>query len=130
MAARTRSLLMPGVLVVALLGFACHLAAPRAFVPAPAVADKVGERLLVQPGTAVQAASAAALAAAATMPAPALALEEDEEGFDVRILAVLALPLTAISWALFNVWRVAFRQVVRIGESTSGSSKIGLRRDD
>ena len=29
----------------------------------------------------------------------------------MRILAVLALPLFAVSWALFNVWRVAFRQV-------------------
>lgn len=30
------------------------------------------------------------------------------------ILAVLALPLFAVSWALFNVWRVAFRQADRV----------------
>ena len=48
-------------------------------------------------------------------------VEEDDEGFDLRILAVLALPLFGISWALFNVWRVAFRQVVRIGESAKGN---------
>eukprot|EP00438_Fugacium_kawagutii_P014805 Skav228794 [mRNA] locus=scaffold589:727415:732508:- [translate_table: standard] len=65
----------------------------------------------------------AGLAAAATMPEPALAarVEEEDEGFDLRILAVLALPLFAVSWALFNVWRVAFRQVVRIGESEKGN---------
>ena len=28
---------------------------------------------------------------------------------------VLALPLFAVSWALFNVWRVAFRQVEKGG---------------
>eukprot|EP00435_Cladocopium_sp_Y103_P057291 s1907_g19.t1 len=67
---------------------------------------------------------AAGLAAAAAMPEPALAarVEEEDEGFDLRILAVLALPLFAVSWALFNVWRVAFRQVVRIGESAKGNA--------
>ena len=70
------------------------------------------------------AVAAAALAAAAAMPEPALAARyEDDEGFDFRILAVVALPLFAISWALFNVWRVAFRQVVRIGESAKGNPK-------
>merc|ERR1719471_606783 len=89
-----------------------------------------GHQLETSVGKMAQAAAAAALAAAATAPLPAAALEEDEEGFDIRILAVLALPLTAVSWALFNVWRVAFRQVVRIGDSTSGSSKAGLRVQD
>ena len=72
-----------------------------------------------------QAALLSATLAAATMPAPAWAArasDEDDEGFDVRIIAVLALPLLAISWALFNVWRVAFRQVVRQGESAKGNS--------
>eukprot|EP00435_Cladocopium_sp_Y103_P057724 s13_g20.t1 len=72
-----------------------------------------------------QAASAmmGATLAAAASPLPALAarVEEEDEGFDLRILAVLALPLFAVSWALFNVWRVAFRQVVRIGESEKGN---------
>uniref|UniRef100_A0A6T9ABP5 Uncharacterized protein n=1 Tax=Pyrodinium bahamense TaxID=73915 RepID=A0A6T9ABP5_9DINO len=100
------------------------------FVPAPLMAAQVGERLAAQQADAGRALYAAALGAATAQPAPALALEEDEEGFDVRILAVLALPLLAVSWALFNVWRVAFRQVVRIGESKSGSSKLGLAAED
>mmetsp|Transcript_8795 Transcript_8795/g.20832 ORF Transcript_8795/g.20832 Transcript_8795/m.20832 type:complete len:116 (-) Transcript_8795:110-457(-) len=71
-----------------------------------------------------QAAMSAAALTAAAMPTPAWAVRaasEDDEGFDLRILAVLALPLAAVSWALFNVWRVAFRQVVRIGESEKGN---------
>eukprot|EP00420_Gonyaulax_spinifera_P035205 CAMPEP_0197874622 /NCGR_PEP_ID=MMETSP1439-20131203/4094_1 /TAXON_ID=66791 /ORGANISM="Gonyaulax spinifera, Strain CCMP409" /LENGTH=135 /DNA_ID=CAMNT_0043493765 /DNA_START=88 /DNA_END=495 /DNA_ORIENTATION=+ len=134
--ARMNSPVLPLVVALAAAAAICHLAGVQgpaqqpAFLPAPPAAAKAGSQLLVQPGTAAQAAYAAALAAAATAPLPVTALEEDEEGFDVRILAVVALPLGAISWALFNVWRVAFRQVVRIGESTSGSSKIGLRRDD
>eukprot|EP00971_Amphidinium_carterae_P310360 6167449-Amphidinium_carterae.1 len=36
--------------------------------------------------------------------------EDEDDGFDVRFLVVLALPLGAATWALFNVWRVAFRQ--------------------
>merc|ERR1719270_2063398 len=91
-------------------------------------AAKVGHQLEPSVDKVGQAAAAAALTAVATAPFPAAALEEDEEGFDIRILAVLVLPLTAVSWALFNVWRVAFRQVVRIGDSTSGSSKAGLRK--
>merc|ERR1712061_714660 len=48
---------------------------------------------------------------------PALAIvSEEDDGFDLRIIAVLALPALAASWALFNVWRVAFRQTVRLGE--------------
>ncbi|CAE7940270.1 unnamed protein product [Symbiodinium sp. KB8] len=72
-----------------------------------------------------QAAVVSATLAAASMPAPAWAArasDEDDEGFDVRIIAVLALPLFAISWALFNVWRVAFRQVVRQGENAKGNA--------
>jgi len=46
------------------------------------------------------------------------------------VLLQTALPLTAASWALFNVWRVAFRQGARIGESVSGSSKIGLSPEE
>ncbi|CAE7040783.1 unnamed protein product [Symbiodinium natans] len=88
------------------------------FVPAPQAVARVE---LQQATGAVVAAGLAAVSA----PQPALAArasDEDDEGFDVRILAVLALPLFAISWALFNVWRVAFRQVVRIGESAKGNS--------
>eukprot|EP00438_Fugacium_kawagutii_P014798 Skav228787 [mRNA] locus=scaffold589:692952:698497:- [translate_table: standard] len=84
-----------------------------AFVPSPQQVartemQQAGERWLPPP----------------TRPEPALAarVEEEDEGFDLRILAVLALPLFAVSWALFNVWRVAFRQVVRIGESAKGNA--------
>eukprot|EP00420_Gonyaulax_spinifera_P022998 CAMPEP_0197891800 /NCGR_PEP_ID=MMETSP1439-20131203/29757_1 /TAXON_ID=66791 /ORGANISM="Gonyaulax spinifera, Strain CCMP409" /LENGTH=125 /DNA_ID=CAMNT_0043511933 /DNA_START=81 /DNA_END=455 /DNA_ORIENTATION=- len=121
---RARSSLLALLVLVAALGLLGQLLEQRAFVPSPAHSAAASERLALQPSDVAKASYAAVLAAAATAPAPALALEEDEEGFDVRILAVVALPLTAVSWALFNVWRVAFRQVVRIGESTSGSSKI------
>eukprot|EP00418_Pyrodinium_bahamense_P081395 CAMPEP_0179054896 /NCGR_PEP_ID=MMETSP0796-20121207/23023_1 /TAXON_ID=73915 /ORGANISM="Pyrodinium bahamense, Strain pbaha01" /LENGTH=137 /DNA_ID=CAMNT_0020751535 /DNA_START=52 /DNA_END=465 /DNA_ORIENTATION=+ len=103
---------------------------PSAYVPAPLLAAQAEERLAAQRADVGRALYVATFGAAAVQPAPALALEEDEEGFDVRILAVLALPLLAVSWALFNVWRVAFRQVVRIGESKSGSSKLGLAAED
>ena len=74
----------------------------------------------------------AVLTAAAAVPSPVLAArgEDDEEGFDLRIIVILAPALVAVSWALFNVWRVLFRQTVRIGESASGSSKLGLGADD
>mmetsp|Transcript_99934 Transcript_99934/g.291489 ORF Transcript_99934/g.291489 Transcript_99934/m.291489 type:complete len:127 (+) Transcript_99934:64-444(+) len=95
------------------------------FLPAPAAAPRV------QPAVgATKAAVLAAAVTAAAQPMTVLALEDEEEGVDLRILAVLALPLLAISWALFNVWRVAFRQVIRIGESSSGSSKAGLGPED
>lgn len=113
------------VALVAICNMTCTV-----FVPAPLTAARAARQTAVQPAELGQAAFTAALAAAATAPAPALALDEDEDLFDIRILAVLALPLGAVSWALFNVWRVAFRQVVRIGESASGSSKIGLRPED
>mmetsp|Transcript_34392 Transcript_34392/g.102768 ORF Transcript_34392/g.102768 Transcript_34392/m.102768 type:complete len:132 (+) Transcript_34392:73-468(+) len=101
---------------------------PSAFLPGPAAAPRAA---VVRTGSgAAGAAVAVALATAAAIPLPAFALEDEEEGFDLRILAVLALPLTAISWALFNVWRVAFRQVIRIGESESGSSAQGLGAED
>eukprot|EP00438_Fugacium_kawagutii_P014806 Skav228795 [mRNA] locus=scaffold589:733677:739143:- [translate_table: standard] len=88
-----------------------------AFLPSPQVVART------EMEQAQGAVVVAGLAAAATMPEPALAarVEEEDEGFDLRILAVLALPLFAVSWALFNVWRVAFRQVVRIGESEKGN---------
>mmetsp|Transcript_99942 Transcript_99942/g.322245 ORF Transcript_99942/g.322245 Transcript_99942/m.322245 type:complete len:130 (+) Transcript_99942:61-450(+) len=125
---RSRSLLAPLLAVAAALCLACRLSGRSgAFVPAP---PALRGQLALQAGEAVQAVSAAALVAAATAPMPALALEDEDEGFDIRILAILVLPLVAISWALFNVWRVAFRQVVRIGETASGSSKIGLKRED
>ena len=95
----------------------CSRSAPS-FVAPP----KAAEAALQQQQ---QAAVVSATLAAASMPAPAWAArasDEDDEGFDVRIIAVLALPLFAISWALFNVWRVAFRQVVRQGENAKGNA--------
>ena len=87
-----------------------------AFLPSPQV---VARSEMQQ----AQGAVVAAGLAAASMPTPAFAarVEEEDEGFDLRILAVLALPLFAVSWALFNVWRVAFRQVVRIQDSEKGN---------
>mmetsp|Transcript_40467 Transcript_40467/g.126142 ORF Transcript_40467/g.126142 Transcript_40467/m.126142 type:complete len:127 (+) Transcript_40467:100-480(+) len=125
--ARARSPLAVAILAVLGLGLAHCLFRSPAFLPTPAVAARA--ELATRP-SAGQAATAVWLAAAAASPLPAMALEDEEEGFDLRILAVLALPLGAISWALFNVWRVAFRQVVRIGESTSGSSAAGLSAED
>ncbi|CAK0849799.1 unnamed protein product [Prorocentrum cordatum] len=106
---------------LAALALACRLLAPPAFVPAPAAR-----------ATPQEAAVAVAAAAAAAVPSPVLALaSEDDDGFDVRIIAVLALPLLAASWALFNVWRVAFRQGARIGEGVGGgNSKIGLAPEE
>jgi len=76
-------------------------------------------------------AQVTALASVAALPQSALAIvSEDDDGFDLRILLVLGFPATALTWALFNVWRVAFRQTVRLGEGLDGSSKIGLRPED
>eukprot|EP00411_Alexandrium_monilatum_P090999 CAMPEP_0175755602 /NCGR_PEP_ID=MMETSP0097-20121207/63487_1 /TAXON_ID=311494 /ORGANISM="Alexandrium monilatum, Strain CCMP3105" /LENGTH=103 /DNA_ID=CAMNT_0017064667 /DNA_START=68 /DNA_END=376 /DNA_ORIENTATION=+ len=97
---------------------------PATFVPPPRTA-LAAATAAARAAVAPKALGAAALSVVAAHPAPVLALEDEEEGFDLRILDVLALPLTVISWVLFNVWRVAFRQVIRIGESTSGSSEQG-----
>merc|ERR1712129_502865 len=98
------------------------------FVPAAALAakaDGVATRQLAEQ------AALGAVSALMASPLPALAQDtEEEEGADVRILAVLALPLLAISWALFNVWRSAFRQVARFTTSKQGGSKQGLRAED
>merc|ERR1711933_150628 len=99
-----------------------------AFVPAARMA--LSKQVTVGPEDAAKVAYVAALASVAASPLPAFAEEEEEEGFDFRIIAVLGLPLVAVSWALFNVWRVAFRQGTRIGEGLSGSSKIGLSAED
>mmetsp|Transcript_58247 Transcript_58247/g.173331 ORF Transcript_58247/g.173331 Transcript_58247/m.173331 type:complete len:135 (-) Transcript_58247:82-486(-) len=133
--ARARSPLAFAVLALVatccLMGLRAPSAQPTLFVPAPLAAAQVADRgAAAQPADAAKAFYAAALVAAATHPAPALALEDEEEGFDLRILAILALPLGAISWALFNVWRVAFRQVIRFSESESGSSAPGLSAED
>ncbi|CAK9024772.1 unnamed protein product [Durusdinium trenchii] len=111
-----RSPLAPLMVLLA----ACVLVAQlsSSFVPTPQVA----QRQEMQQAQAALVASVRGLAAASVAePAWAARVEEDDEGFDLRILAVLALPLFAVSWALFNVWRVAFRQVVRIGESEKGN---------
>eukprot|EP00408_Alexandrium_pacificum_P025696 CAMPEP_0171193722 /NCGR_PEP_ID=MMETSP0790-20130122/20525_1 /TAXON_ID=2925 /ORGANISM="Alexandrium catenella, Strain OF101" /LENGTH=124 /DNA_ID=CAMNT_0011658907 /DNA_START=73 /DNA_END=447 /DNA_ORIENTATION=- len=124
MAARPRSPLAVVVLALAAGGLLSQFLAPT-FLPSPATAAPP------RAPSPAAVATTAALAAAAVQPLPAWALEgDDEDGFDVRILAILALPLFGISWALFNVWRVAFRQVIRIGESADGSSKQGLAPED
>ena len=115
--ARSSSVAAP-LLLIAAAAYVLSCRSAPSFVAPP----KAAEAALQQQQ---QAAVLSATLAAATMPAPAWAVrasDEDDEGFDVRILAVLALPLFAISWALFNVWRVAFRQVVRQGESAKGNS--------
>ena len=115
--ARSSSIAAP-LLLIAAAAYVLSCRSAPSFVAPP----KAAEAALQQQQ---QAAVLSATLAAATMPAPAWAVrasDEDDEGFDVRILAVLALPLFAISWALFNVWRVAFRQVVRQGESAKGNS--------
>lgn len=81
----------------------------NAFLPAPQVVAR----------TEMQQAQKAVVAAgltAAAMPMPALAarVEEEDEGFDLRILAVLALPLFAVSWALFNVPKPRAQQNVHM----------------
>ncbi|CAE8619537.1 unnamed protein product [Polarella glacialis] len=126
-ALRSRSTWAPLMMLASAAFIACQLTGPsRAFVLAPSVATRSGEP---QVG---QAATAALLAAISMAPQSALALQnqDDDEGFDLRILATVALPLVAISWALFNVWRVAFRQVARFSETASGNSKDGLRAED
>eukprot|EP00443_Scrippsiella_acuminata_P094502 CAMPEP_0115487402 /NCGR_PEP_ID=MMETSP0271-20121206/60936_1 /TAXON_ID=71861 /ORGANISM="Scrippsiella trochoidea, Strain CCMP3099" /LENGTH=128 /DNA_ID=CAMNT_0002915449 /DNA_START=6 /DNA_END=392 /DNA_ORIENTATION=- len=126
---RSRSAIAPAAAVLVVLGIVCQL--PGAFLPAAAGSARASRELVEQQLDISQAAAAAATAAWASASAPALAVvEEDDEGFDVRILAVLALPAVAVAWALFNVWRVALRQTVRIGEGLSGSSKLGLNADD
>ena len=115
--ARSSSVAAPLLLLAAVAYVLSCWSAPTFVVP-----PKAAEAAMQQQQ---QAALVSATLAAATMPAPAWAArasDEDDEGFDVRIIAVLALPLLAISWALFNVWRVAFRQVVRQGESAKGNS--------
>ncbi|CAE8593392.1 unnamed protein product [Polarella glacialis] len=123
-AQRVRSPLAPLLALAAVAFLACRL--PTAFLPTPAAARAL------QVESIGQGVMAAALAAAAAVPEPVFALQnqDDDEGFDMRIIATFALPLVAISWALFNVWRVAFRQVSRFSETASGSSKDGLRAED
>mmetsp|Transcript_6241 Transcript_6241/g.8667 ORF Transcript_6241/g.8667 Transcript_6241/m.8667 type:complete len:100 (-) Transcript_6241:99-398(-) len=89
----------------------------QTFVPAPS------QRTAAAPILA-DAVYASAVGAVASTPAVVHAFGEDEDdGFDVRFLVVLALPLTAATWALFNVWRVAFRQVSRFSTSNMGSEQ-------
>mmetsp|Transcript_99088 Transcript_99088/g.256184 ORF Transcript_99088/g.256184 Transcript_99088/m.256184 type:complete len:122 (+) Transcript_99088:80-445(+) len=121
MAFRSRS----PILAVAALLAVVMFAQQSVFVPPAARSAAVAQQ------SADAAKLAAALAVVSSVPAPALALQgEEDDGFDLRIIAVLGLPLVAASWALFNVWRVAFRQGARIGETVSGSSKIGLRAEE
>eukprot|EP00448_Togula_jolla_P033013 CAMPEP_0170622456 /NCGR_PEP_ID=MMETSP0224-20130122/29141_1 /TAXON_ID=285029 /ORGANISM="Togula jolla, Strain CCCM 725" /LENGTH=86 /DNA_ID=CAMNT_0010948777 /DNA_START=50 /DNA_END=307 /DNA_ORIENTATION=+ len=85
--ARSRSPLAV-VFAAVFAALVCRLA----FVPAPGVAPRMEGSATLQ-----QAAQAGVLSAIAA-PMPVLALEDDDEGFDIRIIAVLALPLLAISW--------------------------------
>eukprot|EP00929_Paragymnodinium_shiwhaense_P089514 TRINITY_DN4964_c0_g5_i1.p3 TRINITY_DN4964_c0_g5~~TRINITY_DN4964_c0_g5_i1.p3 ORF type:complete len:123 (+),score=37.76 TRINITY_DN4964_c0_g5_i1:297-665(+) len=121
--ALSRSSMAPLLVLVGAAVLACRML-QSTFVPAPAVATEPALR-------GVEAGKAAVMAALATgaYAAPALAIEE-EDSFDYSLLIVLALPLTALGWALFNVYRVGFRQLQRIGESESGSSKFGLGAED
>ena len=113
------------ILAIALIALGLLSQLPSAFVPAAHLTQKQGTE------QALAAVQAATLAAVSTYSAPALALQgEEDDGFDLRIVAVLLLPAGAASWALFNVWRVAARQGARIGETVSGSSKIGLRAEE
>eukprot|EP00443_Scrippsiella_acuminata_P134134 CAMPEP_0115629256 /NCGR_PEP_ID=MMETSP0272-20121206/29844_1 /TAXON_ID=71861 /ORGANISM="Scrippsiella trochoidea, Strain CCMP3099" /LENGTH=122 /DNA_ID=CAMNT_0003065793 /DNA_START=86 /DNA_END=450 /DNA_ORIENTATION=- len=121
--ARSRSAIAPVAAALLFLGAVCQL--PRAFLPVAQASARASRELAEQQFDVSQVASVAAIAVWASGSAPALAVvEEDDEVFDVRILAVLALPALAVTWALFNVWRVALRQTVRIGEGLSGSSKL------
>jgi len=98
----------------------------EAFIPSPALASRaehVASRQLAEQ------AALGAFSALMASPLPAFA-QDEEEGPDGRVFAVLALPLLAISWALFNVWRSAFRQVVRFTTSKKGGQKEGLSADD
>mmetsp|Transcript_55682 Transcript_55682/g.125243 ORF Transcript_55682/g.125243 Transcript_55682/m.125243 type:complete len:124 (+) Transcript_55682:44-415(+) len=116
--ARSGSSLAP--LLVAVAGLALVLQSLTTFVPAPVHRSAAA----VTASDASYAAYAAAIGAVAATPAQVLAFGEDEDdGFDVRFLVVLALPLGAATWALFNVWRVAFRQVSRFSTSNMGSEQ-------
>eukprot|EP00443_Scrippsiella_acuminata_P047041 CAMPEP_0115271024 /NCGR_PEP_ID=MMETSP0270-20121206/53877_1 /TAXON_ID=71861 /ORGANISM="Scrippsiella trochoidea, Strain CCMP3099" /LENGTH=131 /DNA_ID=CAMNT_0002687353 /DNA_START=76 /DNA_END=471 /DNA_ORIENTATION=- len=126
---RSRSAIAPVAATLLVLGVVCQL--PGAFLPTAPASARASRELVEQHLDVSQGATAAAMAAWAAGSAPVLAVvEEEEDGFDVRILAVLFLPALAVAWALFNVWRVALRQTVRIGEGLSGSSKLGLNADD
>ncbi|CAE8586721.1 unnamed protein product [Polarella glacialis] len=123
---RVRSPLAPLLALAAVAYLACHLSG-SAFLPVPSTAARASAAQVE--GMSQAALTTALVAAAAPQPVMAFGSEE-EEGFDMRILATLALPAGAISWALFNVWRVAFRQVARFSETASGNSKDGLRAED
>eukprot|EP00929_Paragymnodinium_shiwhaense_P039859 TRINITY_DN2087_c0_g1_i2.p1 TRINITY_DN2087_c0_g1~~TRINITY_DN2087_c0_g1_i2.p1 ORF type:complete len:124 (-),score=30.55 TRINITY_DN2087_c0_g1_i2:277-648(-) len=122
--AQSRSAAAPLLLLIAGSVFACHML-QGTFVPAPSLTN---HDQALRGHDAGKAALMTAMAAGAYA-APAFAIEE-EDSFDYSLLIVLGLPLTAVAWALSNVWRVAFRQLRRIGESESGSSKLGLGAED
>eukprot|EP00929_Paragymnodinium_shiwhaense_P039865 TRINITY_DN2087_c0_g3_i3.p1 TRINITY_DN2087_c0_g3~~TRINITY_DN2087_c0_g3_i3.p1 ORF type:complete len:145 (-),score=22.41 TRINITY_DN2087_c0_g3_i3:117-488(-) len=122
--AQSRSTGAPLLLLIAGSFIACHVA--QTFVPAPTLAKH--DQVALRGHDAAKAALMTALATGASA-APAFAIEE-EDSFDYSLLIVLGLPLTALAWALSNVWRVGFRQLQRIGESESGSSKLGLGAED
>eukprot|EP00929_Paragymnodinium_shiwhaense_P089508 TRINITY_DN4964_c0_g1_i1.p2 TRINITY_DN4964_c0_g1~~TRINITY_DN4964_c0_g1_i1.p2 ORF type:complete len:125 (+),score=40.41 TRINITY_DN4964_c0_g1_i1:71-445(+) len=123
--AQSRSAAAP-LLVLIGVCFVASRVLQGTFVPSPSVAAQ--EQALRGYDAQGKAAVMAAMAAGAYA-APALAIEE-EDSFDYSLLIVLALPLTALAWALYNVYRVGFRQFQRIGESESGSSKFGLGAED
>jgi len=121
-ALRLRSSLVPLAILLVGAALICAFERPETFVPA---ARKLP---VAKPVNAATLPAQAAILAMTTLGGslPAMAVPEEDEGFDARILAVLALPLLAISWAGFNVWRVFFRQVGRIQDNRSGSSRTGL----
>eukprot|EP00929_Paragymnodinium_shiwhaense_P039862 TRINITY_DN2087_c0_g2_i1.p2 TRINITY_DN2087_c0_g2~~TRINITY_DN2087_c0_g2_i1.p2 ORF type:complete len:124 (-),score=20.40 TRINITY_DN2087_c0_g2_i1:496-867(-) len=122
--AQSRSAAAPLLVLIAGSFFACLLLQGN-FVPSPSMTS---HDQALRGHDAAKVALMTALATGASA-APAFAIEE-EDSFDYSLLIVLGLPLTALAWALSNVWRVGFRQLRRIGESESGSSKLGLGAED
>jgi len=89
---------------------------PSAMVPSPVIALRNRWspcQTEPNPEWAVQGAYAAAIAAAARAPMPSYAVQEDNQGFSVRILLVLAVPMLAVSWALATMLRSVVWQVGR-----------------
>mmetsp|Transcript_14628 Transcript_14628/g.34518 ORF Transcript_14628/g.34518 Transcript_14628/m.34518 type:complete len:126 (-) Transcript_14628:164-541(-) len=115
---RSRSSIVPVLVAIGVLALAAK--SLQTFVPAPVQRSTAATDLTV----ASSAAYAAAAGAVASVPSEVYAFGEDEDdGFDIRYLVVLALPLGAASWALFNVWRVAFRQVTRFSTDKLGTDQ-------
>eukprot|EP00441_Pelagodinium_beii_P047223 CAMPEP_0197619332 /NCGR_PEP_ID=MMETSP1338-20131121/370_1 /TAXON_ID=43686 ORGANISM="Pelagodinium beii, Strain RCC1491" /NCGR_SAMPLE_ID=MMETSP1338 /ASSEMBLY_ACC=CAM_ASM_000754 /LENGTH=128 /DNA_ID=CAMNT_0043188279 /DNA_START=66 /DNA_END=452 /DNA_ORIENTATION=- len=128
MAFRGRSSVAPVVVLAAC--FALLNMLPMAFVPQPSVQSRIADRLELNEATSAAIAAATTFAAQPVFAASFDDEPDEEEGFDFRLIATLALPGFAVFWAGFNVWRVLFRQTGRQMESAQGSAKPGLRAED